>query len=204
MELVGYLAASFVAFSGEQSVSGSSAPHEVVFEDHFEMEQSGFEPVTKEIAVLMAPDPSDMAKERLFFPACRVAVAFLGAYSENVALGSMKPDNAERFGKTLSSSLAKRCAGRFEFHPEPRNTFMAMQETIAGFRSDRALNEQSFGKGDGLGDVLNHLSLSPDGQTCYAFVVGSNTQPLGCAAPFLKVLTDITDNIRRCARELRW
>jgi hypothetical protein len=204
LQLTSYLASSFVAFSGEQPVGENGGAHETVFEDHFEMELSGFKSVTKDIAFLTQPNITEMVKERLFNPAYRHAAAFLCLYSENAALGNMKPENAERFANALYSSVAKRSAGQFGFHQEPRNTFMAMQEVIPVFRSNKVLNELSFGRADALGNVLNHLSLSEDKRTRYGFVVGSKNQPLGCASPFVKVLTDITSNIRHCAQDLQW
>ena len=203
MDLTTYLAAAFVAFSGEQDADGRET-HEVIFESHFDLEMAGFKGITKDILLLMEPDINAMARERLFIPACRDSAAFLCLYSENSAHREMEPQNAERFTNALYTSMAKRCAGRFGFHPEPRYTFDAIQQTIQTFRSDTVLNQESFGTNDALGKVLRHLSVSPDGRTFYAFVVGSKTQALGCAALYVKVLTDITDNIRRCARDLHW
>jgi hypothetical protein len=204
LELTGYLAASFVAFSGKQSRAEAVAAKEVIFESHFEMESAGFEPVTKDFVSLTEPSISEMSKEEHFDAAYRDVTAFLCLCSENAALQSMKRENYEQFCRTLHLSLAGRCAGKFGFDPEPRNAFMTIQEFVPVFLCEKFLNPDCFGKQDGLGNLLNHVSSSLKGQTRYAFVVGSNQQPLGCASAFITVLTDIDENIGRCARDLRW
>jgi hypothetical protein len=203
LELAAYLAAAFVVFSGEQAADGGPKPN-VVFGNTFEMQLSGFRVFTNDPFALLQPSASEAMKSPLYAPAYRASVAFVCLYSENTSIGRMKPENAERFSNTLYSSVAVRCAGHYGFPAEPRDTFMIIQEVIQDFRSNKVLNDQSFGEGDALGKVLNHLSMSLDKRTSYAFVVGSNKQPAGCAAHYVKVLTEITDNIKRCAQDLRW
>jgi hypothetical protein len=204
MELIEYLAASLVAFSGQQPTNETDGRHQVVFQDHFEMEMAGFLPATKDVILLVEPSVADMQGAELFRSAYRDAAVFLSLYSDNAARSNLRPENAEMFVKVLHVSVAKRCAGKFGFDPEPRNAFVAIQELIPIFLCKIMLNEGSYGVDDGLGNILQHLSLSCDGQTRYAFVAGSKQQPVGCAASYLRVLTNITESVRRCAHDLRW
>jgi hypothetical protein len=110
---------------------------------------------------------------------------FLCLYSDNTAQESMKAENAERFGHTLHTSVAKRCAGKFGFDSEPRVTSMTIQEIFPTLLCGKILNNDSFGTDDALGKILQRLKLSSDGRTRYAFVVGSGKQPVGCAAAHL-------------------
>lgn len=199
-----FLASSLVAFSGKQPASETAADSEIVFENHFEMEVAGFEPVTEDICSLVAPSVSEMENESLFNSAYQVAVAFLCLYSADVAHKSMQPENAEEFSYALDFSIAAMSAGRFGFHPEPRNVFEAIQELRPNFVRHKMLDMESFGRGDVLGTILNQLSMSPDRQTRYAFVVGSRKQSLSCATHFVKVIDEISDYIKRCAQEVGW
>ena len=63
---------------------------------------------------------------------------------------------------------------------------------------------ESFGQDDGLGAILNQLSVSQDRLTRYAFVVGSKKQPLGCAPHLIKVIVEINDKVKRCAEDAGW
>ncbi len=198
------VAASFVGFSGETPADAGSERFEVVFEQSIEMILSGFKLFTQDVALLIKPNLREMGNGKLVNAAYRDATAFLCLYSENVAVRSMKEDNAEQFANTLYSSVAKRCAGQYGLSSEPREVFDILQNLIQIFRSDTVLNEDSFGKNDALGNVLNHLKLSEDGLTRYAFLVGSKKQPLGCAAHYMATLTEISDKIKRCAHELHW
>ncbi len=204
LELAEYLAASFVAFSGKQPAKGVLTTKEVLFENHFDMEQAGFEPVTKDISSLLAPSISEMSKEDHFGAAYRDVTTFLSLCSDNQASRAMKPQNAEQFCRALYSAVALRCAGKFGFESEPRDAFMTIKKLLPVFLCERMLNRDAFGKEDGLGNLLIRLSVSPDGNTRYAFVVGSQQQPLGCASPFVRVLTELNDKIESCAREVRW
>src|SRR5712692_9495906 len=73
MELIEYLAASLVAFSGQQPTKGGNDRHHVVFQDHFEMEMSGFLPATKDVTVLVEPSVTKMQEVGLFGSAYRDA-----------------------------------------------------------------------------------------------------------------------------------
>ena len=198
-----YLAASFVAFSGSQEWDERAAPKDVMFETHFDMEQAGFSPGCKDIAVLVAPGANETAGHPLFGLAYRHAISFICAYSDNVARGAMKPPNAEQFSRTIYSAVATRCAGHFGFEVEPRAALETITGLVPALVCKQMLNIQSFGTDDGLGNLLRHLNLS-SGRTRYAFVVGSQKQSLGCASAYLKVLTEITDGIERCAQEVGW
>ncbi len=198
------LASSLVAFSGQQPASEAAADSEVAFENHFEMELAGFEPVTKDICSLVAPRVSEMANESLFSSAYQISVAFLCLYSADVAHKSMQLENAEEFSYALDFAIATMSAGRFGLHPEPRNVFEAIQELRPKFVCHKMLNMESFGRDDGLGAILNHLRISADRRTRYAFVVGSRNQSLSCATHLVKVIGEISDNIKRCAQEVGW
>ncbi len=200
----GFLASSLVAFSGKQPASETAADSKLVFETHFEMELAGFESVRDDVVSLAAPSVSEMANESLFNSAYQVVVAFLCLYSANAAHKSMRPENAEEFSYALDFSIATMSAGRFGFHPEPRNVFEAIQELRPNFVCQKMLNMESIGRDDVLGTILNQLRISPDRQTRYAFVVGSRTLSLGCAAHFVQVIGEISDYIKRCAQEVGW
>lgn len=204
-DLIKYLAASLVVFSGHQQVQEGDAHAQVAFEDHFELELAGFHPVSQDIADLMGePSPTKMQAEKLFPAAYQAATAFLSLYSDHTARKTMRPENAQLFVKSLHINVAKRSACQYGFDPEPRNAFTAIQTLIPTFLCERMLNQVSFGVDDGLGKILQHLSLSKDGKTRFAFVVGSQKQSVGCAALYLKVLLNISDNIKRCAEDLHW
>ena len=165
---------------------------------------SGYHLVTQDVFDLTEPSATKFQTEELFPSAFRAATAFLSLYSDNEARKIMRPENAEIFVKSLHITVAKRSACQYGFHPEPRNTFAAIQSLIPTFLCHRVLNEASFGVDDRLGKILQHLSVSPDGKTRYAFEVGSKKQIVGCAAHYLKVLTNVDDNMQRCAKDLRW
>jgi hypothetical protein len=187
------LAASFVAFSGRQSASGVPAVQEIAFETVIDMLHSGFEPSygLSAIAGLTTPAKpavAEMRKHELFNPAFRSATAVLCLYMHSIARSTVTPAGADQFDNALQSSIARLCAGRCGFDPEPPKVFETIQELIHLFLSKTWINERSVGKDDCLGKVLNYLSLYPDGKTRYAFVVGSEKQPTGCAASFFRAL----------------
>jgi hypothetical protein len=203
-DLAEYLASSLVVFSGKRHTSETPVDSKLAFENHFDMESAGFDPVTKDIADLAAPSLSTMVNESLFNSAYQVAVAFLCLYSGDAAHRTMQPENAEQFSLALNSSVAKMSAGRFGLHPEPRNAFRTIRQLFSGLPCQRMLNMESFGQDDGLGAILNQLSVSQDRLTRYAFVVGSKKQPLGCAPQLIKVIVEINDKVKRCAEDAGW
>jgi hypothetical protein len=68
----------------------------------------------------------------------------------------------------------------------------------------RLLNKQTIGKDDVFGSLIKHISFLQGGSTQYGFVVGSEKQPLGCATAMLKVVIEIDDSLKRCAKDLNW
>ncbi len=204
MELSGYLAACLVAFSGQRNTDVRPDENRIAFGNHFEMESAGFEPVTKDIASLIAPSVNEMANKSLFNSAYQAATAFLCLHSDNTVRGSMQPKNAAQFSQTLYSSVAKLSAGQFGFKSEPQSVFITIQELRPAFLCERMLNIESFGENDGLGTILNRLRYSPDRQILYSFVVGSPKQSLGCASHFVKVIHEMSTSIERCAHDLQW
>jgi hypothetical protein len=205
-ELIEHFAASLVLFSGSQPVQNGEGHHQVAFEDEFAMVMSGFRIVSQSqgLTDFIQPSPATLQEEKLFPSAYRAATAFLTMFSDNTASSKMGVENAELFGKSLHTAVAIRSAGKFGFDPEPRNTFATIQTLIPNLVAKKILNEASFGVDDGLGKILQHLSLSTDGKTRYAFLVGSKRNSFGCAAAYLKVLSSISDNIQRCAQDLHW
>jgi hypothetical protein len=167
------------------------------------MESAGFEPVEKDICSLIAPSVNEMANQRHFNSAYQVTIAFLYCFSGAAAYKSMQPENAEQFSYEVHYSLAKSSSGQFGFHCEPRIVFEAIQERCPSFGCRRILNTESYGRNDCLGAVLGHLSTSADRLTRYAFVVGSNSQSLGCATHFVRTISDVNEYIRDCAEEIR-
>jgi hypothetical protein len=200
--LIDYLAASLVVFSGEQPATPDLPSKQVAFENSFEMQLLGFKLVSNDPIEALSPDARKMQTERLFPAAYRAATAFLSLYSDNAARKNMRLENAEFFVEGLHIKVARENACQYGFDPEPRKTLEAIQALMPTFLCSRTLNEDSFGVDDGLGKILEHLSLSSDGKTRFAFVVGSQKQKLGCAVHYLKVLNEVNDKITRCAQEL--
>jgi hypothetical protein len=195
LELSEHLASSFVAFSGKRPASGTPAVRETCFETLIDMLRAGFEPsygLTTIAGLTMPGEPAvnELRKDELFDPAFRDATAVLCLYIHSLARGAMSPTDADRFDNALQSSIARLCAGQFGFDPQPPKVFGTIQELIHLFLSETWINERSIGRDDCLGTVLNHLVLSPDGHTRYAFVVGSKKHPTGCAALFIRALED--------------
>jgi hypothetical protein len=209
MEISDNLAASFVAFSGKKPVSGALATNDVTFETVFDMIHAGFEPsygLSAELSltplgenekldeVRNQYDPAlidaiaiEMRKDQLFDPAFRDATAFLCFYMNEFSRQTMTPEDGDRFNNRLQSRIANLCAGQLGFDREPRKVFDKLQELIHLFVSCHWVNVQAIGKDDCLGKILNHLSLSQDGQTRYAFGVGSEKH-VGCVFLFLRAM----------------
>ena len=208
IELIEHLAASLVAFSGKRAVLGKTTNIErTTFENHFEMEMAGFDPCDKTITGLIAPNIEDIRAEadaELLCNAFKTTTAFLYLYSENAAHKYMKSENAELFSIALIRSLAERSTGRFGFSSDPCQTAQTINELLPLFRCERLLNRYSFGKDDGFGLLINHLSFSRDGSTQYGFVVGSEKQSLGCATAMLKVVLEIDASLKRCSKDFHW
>src|ERR1700730_10088369 len=95
VNLVGYLSASLVAYSGTCETEQKQAP--VLIRDHFGMELSGFHPVCVDPVELADPMITMMALQPHFAAAFRVSTAFVLLYSEHASSKSMKPENAEKF-----------------------------------------------------------------------------------------------------------
>jgi len=204
LELSEYLAASFVALSGEKSISVSevSTQEDAAFETLEDMIRSGFMPRYGLSAQLSVTPPGEDAaldemrkqfdpafinvtageirRDELFGPAFRVATAFLCFCVDHFSRTTMAPNDWDQFNNRFQSSVARFCAGRFGFDPEPRNAFKTIQELIPLFCSKEWINAQTPGKDDCLGKILNYLGHS-HGQTRYAFLVGSHERPRICA-----------------------
>ena len=194
LELSDQLAASLVAFSGRESADQASSTQRVAFESTIDMIVNGFEPTYGGLTTILTLDrPEEPAytrlrKDRLFDPAFRDSTAVLCLYMHGLARNTMNPTDADRFDSRLQSSVARLCAGQFGFDRDAPDVFETIQRLIHAFLSDTWINAQSPGKDDCLGKVLEDLSLSPDRRTRYAFVVGSQKQPTGCAARFIRAL----------------
>jgi hypothetical protein len=78
LDLSNKMAAAVVAFSGDKPACDPvDTDDPFLFLTHFDMEQHGFEPVTKDIAQLIDPVPEEMHDYNLFGPAYRASTAFL-------------------------------------------------------------------------------------------------------------------------------
>ncbi len=207
MDMVEHLAAGILVFGGARRNGGyadKSHPHP--FHDFFEMEQAGFEPFTKDIAVLSVPtlkEAAAVADAEIIPRALRSTIAFLCVLSQGEARGLMRSENWKKFSEGLCTSVAERCAGRYGFHPEPQETWATIRALLSTFSRGRILNENESGHNDGLGMLLFHLAASEDGCTEYGFVTGSRNQPLGCAAHLVKVMVWIHDMIGLCAKDVK-
>lgn len=114
----------------------------------------------------------------------------------------MKRENATLFSTALYQSIAKGIAGRFGFSSDVRQVANTIDELLPSFRCKTIVNRQSFGNDDGLGLLVNHLTLSEDGSTQYGFVVGSEKQTMGCASTLVKAILVIDSSLKRCAQDL--
>jgi len=200
VELVEFLAASLVAHSGKRPASAPGS-YRVAYENIMELVCAGFEPMNGGLVQSLAPSLSEMAREELFESAYRATAAFLCGVAGEAAGKTMKPNEAEEFAHVIHSAVARRCAGCFGFHMDPQNTFMAMQGLLRVLRFGREplLNEESPGADDKLGKILNHLSVSPDGNTRYAFDVGSKKTACGVHYSVIRVLITIIKDLQRSA-----
>lgn len=207
-ETIDYLAASVVVFSGSRAASAViPRPTLRVFASHFDMESAGFEPLTKDVAVLLAPDlrqAGALADAEICQKAFKATAAFLCLLSENEARRYMKPQNASMFSNGLYAAVATCCAGRFGLHSEPREVWAEFHSLVPAFRCERIVNRDEFGRSDGLGALLLGLSASEDGRTEYGSVTGSRNQSLGCATALVKVLLEVNERLRCCAKDLDW
>ena len=107
---IDHFTASLLAFSGRSEVFVEGA--KTVFENTFDMEQAGFEPLTKDISIRIAPSIEELkatADYDLLSRAFKSTTAFLCLYSENAAHRYMKPENATLFSTALYQFVAERC-----------------------------------------------------------------------------------------------
>jgi len=208
VELIDHLTASLVAFSGKKSILDENHNIEMsVFENHSEMIKAGFDPFDTAIGGLIAPNIEKIEQtvdSDFLHSTFKYTTAFLCLYSENAAHKHMKPENATLFSSALYCAIAERTAGRFGFISDPRQVAKTINELLPLFRCDRLLNKQTIGKDDVFGSLIKHISFLQGGSTQYGFVVGSEKQPLGCATAMLKVVIEIDDSLKRCAKDLNW
>jgi hypothetical protein len=208
VELAEHLTASLIAFSGKRAVlSETQKASKIVFENHFEMEMADFVPFDETVTGLTAPNIEQIKTTLdadLLNNIFRNLTAFLCLYSENAAHKYMKPENAMLFSSVLYYSVAERSAGRFGLSSDPGQVAKTINELLPSFHCERLLNMQSFGKDDGFGLLIKHISFSQDGSTQYGFVVGSRKQSFGCATAMLEVVLEIDDSLKRCVKVLQW
>ena len=181
-ELSGRLAAAIIAFSGIQS----DVTNERMFETVAEMLLAGFEPRFG-ITQVVEPEPIELSKDELFPIALRAATALVCYYIDSV-IRNERLDPENRASNSLQSSVAKLYAGKFGFDPEPRNVFQSIQDMIHTFISKTWINVRSVGQGDSIGQVLRYITQNSNGNSCYAFVVGSERSPVGCGTSFMETM----------------
>jgi hypothetical protein len=189
VDLIEYLAGALVAFSGRREISSNTKLATKTFQNHFELEMAGFQPVQKGISNLIAPNIEALrrnAEPELLCEVFKATTAFLVLYSQNAAHKYLQPEHAREFSIVLLRSVAERCAGRFGFSSNPRQVEEALSGLVPSFRCEKLLNTESFGQEDGLGFLLDHLNTSLPDSTEYGFVVGSRTQRLGCATHMVR------------------
>jgi hypothetical protein len=200
-ELSAHFAAVLVAFSGHKKAY-SSKQEARPFEDHFDMEQSGYVPLTKDIADLTGGIDPDI-NPKLFSRAFLIVSAFAILHSQSCAYRHMREDNAHSFSVALVPAMLKQIA---PYVSGSTRTGLEgeLREVLSHLSCTKLLNKESFGRGDCLGKILEQLSVSEDRSAAYAFVVGSPEQPLGCAKEYVELVQAVDDSIRRCADEIRW
>jgi hypothetical protein len=206
VEVIEVLSASLVLFGGRRVTPSVAETDRTTFETHFEMEQSGFEPIEKDIATQTAPriEEAQRAEPELLRSAFRVASGFLCHYSQNCAHRYMRAGNAREFANSLAASLCQRLAGRFGFNNDPQQVEKQIDDLFAQLCCDKFLDVEAFGRNDALGRLLNCLSLSDNREVQYGFIVGSMNQPIGCGSAVIGAAEAIDNSIRHCAEEMRW
>jgi len=195
VEVSGYIAAALVAFSGSRHVTTADTG-QFAFEDPVAMLGAGFEPKEDILTRSLVPIASEFVTDELFPAAFRSAIAFICYYVYVVIRRKIKdPDN--RYSNQLQSCVAKLCAGKFGFSSEPATVFDTIQRLIPRFFEKPWINSTCAASDDCLGKILSDLSVEVGNSNRYGFVVGSQKQPIGCAAPFLQALMRLTDVFSR-------
>jgi hypothetical protein len=196
-----HFAAVLVAFAGQRKAYISNQEARP-FESHFDMEQSGYESLTKDIADLVGGIDAEV-NPRLFGRAFLTVSAFALLHSQSCAYRYMHEGNAHRFSVALVPAMLKHIASRVS-SSMPTDLERELREVLTRLSCSKLLNQESFGRDDCLGRILEQLSVSEDRSTSYAFVVGSAEQPLGCAQAYLELVQAVDESIRRCANQIRW
>ena len=195
-----HLASVLAAFAGRKKAY-SSQQEARPFDTHFDMEQSGYEPVTKDIAELIGGIDPDV-NPKLFGRAFLTVSAFVLLHSQSCAYRHMHEDDARRFSVALLPAMLKHM-GPYVSGSTRTALESELREVLTHLPCTKLLNKESFGRGDCLGKILEQLSVSEDRSTAYAFVVGSAEQPLGCAKEYVELVQTVDESIRRCAHEIR-
>jgi hypothetical protein len=207
LEQIEVLTAAIVAFSGRKPLTAPADPSAAVFDSHFDLEQAGFECVTSDLAELMAPTIASvgvLVEQAFLFEAYRSVTAFLCLYSANSARKHVSAGSAAEFGIALAHCLAQRVAGSYGFSGNPPEVLKVLDGLGPAFVCHRLLNVDAFGREDGLGLLLCRLVAPPGSRTQYAFVAGSRTQPVGCAAAFVSAVQALDNSLAACAKEVGW
>ena len=199
-ELAAYLAAALVAFSGQESVTESTAVEELIFENPVRMLTHGFESNFGLSAALISVP--QMSQHELFGNAYKQSVAIICRYITSMVRKKLRSEVADQFLYYLESAIAGVCAGRYGFPKDHDAASAVIQRLMPAYNCETMLNLDFPGSDDALGQLLRNLNRSDDGKVCYCFSVGSKNQPIGCGAPFIKVLNNVNENIGRCVREL--
>jgi len=166
------------------------------------MEKSGYASLTKDIADLTGGfDPG--VNPKLFSRAFLIVSAFVILHSQSCAYRHMREGNAHGFSVALLPAMLKHIS-RYISSSTRTELESELREVLTHLSCAKLLNKESFGRGDCLGKILEHLSVSADRSTAYAFVVGSAEQPLGCAKAYLELVQAVDESIRRCADEIGW
>ena len=189
------LALLFVTFAGSRSATEGASP--IAFETYADLQAAGFTPLIQDSRALVSPrSVPEVSQQDLFAPACRTLVAFLTLYANNSAGINLTPADAQEFSRNAPSFVAKRCAGRFGFPPDARETFGVLGNMLDAFVHTNILNQQACGVDDCLSDILKHISPSSDGKTRHGFVTGSERQYHGCGNRFVAATGEISQRIK--------
>jgi hypothetical protein len=205
VQWIEHLTASLVSFSGRRETVAKES--KFAFVNFYEMEQAGFYPLSKDISILIAPNIEEIkaiADNDLLCNVFQATTAFLYLYSTNAAFKYMKAENATLFSSALLKYVAESNKSRFGFGLHPRQVAIVMNDLIPLFHCEQILNINLFGNNDGVGLLINHLSLSKDGSIQYGFVIGSQKQKLGYASFMLETISEIDNYLMRATQDFHW
>ncbi|MGE5053539.1 MAG: hypothetical protein ACM3WP_05180 [Acidobacteriota bacterium] len=189
VEVSGRVAAAIVAFSGKWQGNGTFGAR-IRFENSTDMLCGGFEP---RFGMLQTanPDASELCQDELFPGAFRMAIALVCHFVRTVLQDKTQGLTIQYLGD-LQWSVAKLCAERFGFNQRPAQVLETIRQHALPFDEKIWINTESAGENDCFGKILDDLSTAGNSNR-FGFLVGSEKQPIGCAALFMGALIRLQD-----------